>query len=287
MLVSSPSTGRTWLRPGRSDGSLGPRIGGWSGWANLSATVLTDDVSGDGVADAVVRSSTGKLRARPGRGRAWARVAALADDRFASARSAQVVGDWDGDGLGDVIAVRHRRLWLHRGTSTGLASRTGGWAGWRHRDPVTAVGDWTGDDRPDLLARRASGSLWLYPGAGSAGVGAGHLVVSSVGAADLLVDGGRWNDDAWPDVLARRSSGELVLWSGTRSGTLASSRTIATDLGRYDRITGVGDWTRDGHPDLLAHAAATGRLHLLPGAPTGLGRRVVLPLEPLAADNLS
>lgn len=286
VLVTDPTTQLTWVRPGQDDGTLGSRLGGWPGWGSLAGASLLTDVSGDAVADVVLRSDTGTLLVRPGRGQAWARVVARADDSFAGARLAQVAGDWDGDGDGDVVAVRGRRLWLHSGTNGGLSARQGGWTGWRDRDLVTAVGDWTGDGRPDLLARRQSGRLDLFPGAGSAGVGEGQPVAESVGDADLLVDGGLWNDDGQPDVLTRRADGTLWLWPGTTDGTLGDPQRLALDLSRYDRLTGVGDWTGDGHPDLLGHDVATGRLHLLLGSPTGLGARIVLPLAPAPADNL-
>lgn len=286
VLVTDPTTQLTWVRPGQADGTLGFRLGGWAGWATLGGAALLDDVDGDGVADAVLRSAAGTLTVRPGRGKAWVRAAASTNDSWTGARSVQVAGDWDGDGFGDVVAVRGRRLWLHRGTDGGLSAREGGWAGWRDRDLVTAVGDWSGDGRPDLAARRKSGELWLYPGAGLDGVGAGHLIAESVGDADLLADGGRWNGDEQPDVLTRTPNGKLWLWPGAADGTLGTRVRIALNLSRYDRLTGVGDWTGDGHPDLLAHDASTGRLHLLPGTPTGLGAPIVLPLAPSPVDSL-
>ena len=41
--------------------------------------------------------------------------------------------------------------------------------GWDVFDTIVGRGDWNGDGRTDLLARKADGSLWLYPGNGSGG----------------------------------------------------------------------------------------------------------------------
>jgi hypothetical protein len=285
VVVTETRTQLTWVRPGQLDGTLAPPIGGWQSWSTERTVTLLDDADGDDVADAVQRGEAGRLSLRPGRGTAWASRGPGVADTWAGARSAQVVGDWNGDGTGDVIAVRGRRLWLHAGADGGVGEGTGGWLGWRGRDLVTPVGDWTGDGRPDLVARPKSGGLWLYPGRGARGVGTPQPVAGST-AADLVADAGLWNSDREPDLIVRSTDGRLWLRAGQADGTLATRTELAADMSGYDRLTGVGDWTGDGRPDLLAHHVRSGRLHLLAGEPTGLAPRVVLPLPASGVDSL-
>ena len=285
VVVTEARTQLTWVRPGQRDGTLAPPIGGWAGWSTDRPVAVLGDVDGDGVADAVSRGEAGRLSVRPGRGTAWAARGPGVAATWNASRSAQVAGDWDGDGTGDVIAVRGRRLWLHVGAAGGVATRTGGWPGWRGRDLVTAVGDWTGDGRPDLVARPDSGGLWLYPGRGAEGVGTPQPVAGSTNA-DLLADAGLWNADREPDLILRTSDGRLWLRPGQADGTVGARTELAADMSGYDRLTGVGDWTRDGRPDLLGHHASSGRLHLLAGTDTGLAPRIVLPLAASAIHSL-
>ena len=77
--------------------------------------------------------------------------------------------DWSGDGLADVLAVDSReRVLLYRGDGaggwlTGTAEPIG--TGWGVFTAVLSPGDFSGDDRPDLLVRRTGGALLMYPGA--------------------------------------------------------------------------------------------------------------------------
>ena len=95
-------------------------------------------------------------------------------------------GDWNRDGHGDVVTRSGRTglLFLYRGTGTG-----------RFRAPVqmtrngfgsvrllTAVGDYTGDGRPDLLGQPRGGSMRVFPGDGATGFRAGYVAHSALTA---------------------------------------------------------------------------------------------------------
>ena len=113
----------------------------------------------------------GPVRDRPPLVRA---LALAARRRSASGLGAAPArADWSGDTKADVLAVDpDGRLLMYRGTGAG-AFVPGGGAGDRHRlgvfTALLAPGDWSGDGRPDLLARTSDGLLLLYRGNGSGG----------------------------------------------------------------------------------------------------------------------
>jgi hypothetical protein len=81
--------------------------------------------------------------------------------------------DWSGDQKADVLAVDSAgKLLLYRGTGTGAFVPGAGQAigtGWGGFTALLAPGDWSGDGKPDLLARTPDGRLLLYRGNGRAG----------------------------------------------------------------------------------------------------------------------
>jgi hypothetical protein len=185
-------------------------------------------------------------------------------------------GDWNGDGRGDVI-TRSRtsgRMYLYRGTgSGGLRSPVKmGSASYARVRLLAAVGDMTGDGRPDLLGQPAGGAMRIYPGNGATGFRRGYVAHSAISAAQQLGIG-LWDRDGAPDSVLRRRNGTLVLYPGNGPGGLTGGRRIGSVGRRYDWLVAVGDLTGDGRPDLVARSRATGRLWLLPGSSRGFVSR--------------
>ncbi len=180
-------------------------------------------------------------------------------------------GDWDGDGKGDVITrSADGRLHLFRGA-----------AGSRLQAPVlmsqtsfagvgllAAVGDITGDGRPDLMGQPRGGAMRIYPGNGVTGFSGGYVAHAAINAvAQLGV--GLYDGDGSPDSILQGADGTLVLYPGNGPGGLTGGTTVGSVGRGYDRVVAVGDVNGDGRPDLMARARATGRMWLLPGSPQG------------------
>ncbi|OQR63577.1 hypothetical protein B6E66_13100 [Streptomyces maremycinicus] len=168
------------------------------------------------------------------------------------------VGDMTGDGCSDMLSrTTDGKLYRHSGGCTGAylpdAGRTLVGSGWNGFDTVVAADDFTGDDRPDLLARQTTtGYLYLYRsnshGALDPGVrvGTGWRGYTVVGAADVTGDG-------IGDLLARDAGGELWRYDGNGTGGFEPRTLVFRDWGAgRNAIVAVGDVTGDGFPDLVS-----------------------------------
>jgi hypothetical protein len=192
--------------------------------------------------------------------------------RFPHANLVLNAGDWDGDGRGDLItrSARSGLLHLYRGVAGGhlrapvLMSRTS-----FGRDRLlAAVGDMTGDGRPDLMGQPVGGAMRIFPGNGATGFHGGYVAHSAISAISQL-GVGFYNGDGSPDSVLRRSDGTLVLYPGNGPGGLTGGTRIGSAGRNYDWVVSVGDITGDRRPDLVARAAVTHRMWLLPGSRDG------------------
>jgi len=136
-----------------------PRVIG-SGWQVMDALVGPGDWDGDGNPDLLARVRTdGTLRLYPGNGRGGFLRPRVVGTGWAGMRLISGVGDWNGDGAPDLIAVTTSgaaRLYPGDG-SGGFRSRvnlTGSWSGYT---AIVGVGDATWDTRVDVIAVRSDG----------------------------------------------------------------------------------------------------------------------------------
>jgi hypothetical protein len=188
-------------------------------------------------------------------------------------------GDWDGDGHGDVItrSARSGRLFLFRGNGTGhfAAPRLLSRASFARVRMLSAVGDYTGDGRPDLLGQRVGWSMRVYPGRGLPGLRHSYVAHAPVSGSQQL-GVGLWTGDGAPDSVVRRSNGALTLYPGNGPGGLTGGSRVGSIGPSYDWVLAVGDLTGDGRTDVVARGRASGRLYYFAGTSTGFGGRHAL-----------
>ncbi|KRV51425.1 ATP/GTP-binding protein [Wenjunlia vitaminophila] len=157
LIAREAATGKLWLYPGTGTGSLGSRqLIGSGGWNSMRHITALGDLTGDGRSDLVaVEKATGKLYLYPGTSTGKLGPRTLIGSGGWNAMNALVgMGDTNGDRRPDLYAreAATGKLWLYPGTSTGrLGSRTLiGSGGWNAMANFIAVGDSSGDGRPDL-----------------------------------------------------------------------------------------------------------------------------------------
>ena len=252
----------------------------------FGARQLRTDLGGSPSPDAILRDSSTKralvVRFPDGGSGAPTLVRTALDLRGVAAIFN--AGDWNDDGIGDVVArlgrSGGRRLVLYAGQpeQDGVP---------RFSPPVdmridtsslrrlTPVGDLTGDGRPDLVALDSARALRVLPGDGRTGFGVGYPLR---GAGQPAFGIGLWDRDGSPD-LAERRGGSLYLLRGNGPGFATTTTTRVGDVAGFNRLRVSADVTGDGRADLLARRRASDRLWLLPSAGQGLGAPRELPVQ--------
>ncbi|KQX57877.1 MULTISPECIES: VCBS repeat-containing protein [unclassified Streptomyces] len=128
-------------------------------------------------------------------------------------------GDLNGDGSGDLLARdRSGNLYLYPTTVTGsaLRARTLVSGGWQTYNWFFGAGDYTNDGRNDLLARTTTGTLYLFPGTGSATKPFQGRIKLGEGfnAYAKLVATGDLTGDGKGDFVAATPGGDLYRFDG-------------------------------------------------------------------------
>ncbi len=205
-----------------------------TGWSTTDQVLTPGDFTSDTVPDLITRRTDGTLLLHPGSGDATFGAALSLGRGWNMFDVLFTPGDFTGDGRPDVIGRKpDGTLWLYTGNGsawwTGSARRIN--AGWGIFDTVFSPGDFTGDGRPDLIARKPDGTLWLYAGNGRGGfagsgrkIGNGWQMFTSVFAA------GDTNRDGYSDLLGVTEAGGLRSYRGNGRGGWASGG--GQDIGR-------------------------------------------------------
>ena len=252
------------VRTGRTRSTFGETLGWFSGaqhWTKVSAGQMAGGTTADFVGvdptkhDLVVMAHNG-LR----------NVARTYTTNLKLPNASMVlnVGDWNGDGNGD-LAVRDTdgdRLVLYPGHGNGTyAKGVVMSSGWKSFVRLAAVGDVTGDKRPDIVGQVADGPVTIFPSAGHAKFQSPILAPSSMQTFNR-VGSGPWKPGSMPAASVYGPGGAFVP-AGGRHGRISSA---------WNWIVGPGDVNGDGRNDLIARDA-DGTLWLLPGTTTWVGTK--------------
>jgi hypothetical protein len=220
----------------------GSGSGGWdgttvasSGWAADDALVTLGDFTGDGIPDVGRIRSDGTFELLNGTG-AGTYATTATSIGFGWGIFDAVIGglDFNGDGKTDVIGrTSAGTLMLYRGNGAG--GWTGGSTvigkGWSSMNVITNAGDFNGDGKTDVIARRTNGTLWLYPTTGTGSWGTPRQIGSGWGSFTAVFSPGDFDGSGKPDVLVRRSDGSLVLYRGNGKGGWGATSVVGSGWG--------------------------------------------------------
>lgn len=221
--------------------------GGWKGtstlradWADQKRLIPLGDFDGDQWADVASIDSSGRLMLWSGDGKGGLQAARQVGQGWD--RTATVVGriDFDGDRRRDIL-MRDAggALLLYRGDGKGGLSGSGQriGVGWGIFDQVLSAGDFDGDGRSDLIARRADdGALWLYPTDGAGGWLAPRQIGTGWGQMTALLSVGDFDGDGASDLIARTATGDLFLYRGDGRGGWRGSKKIGVGWASFSAL---------------------------------------------------
>ncbi|MGQ4328249.1 FG-GAP repeat domain-containing protein [Streptomyces hayashii] len=219
-----------WPSDGKVTTAKRTRIG--TGWQVYNQIEAVGDLAGSPTGDVVARDASGALWMYQGRGDGGFAARVKVGAGWQIYKKLTGGGDLDGDGRSDLLATDASGvLWLYKGTgssSAPFAARVRLGAGWQIYNQITAVGDIAGTTAGDLVARDASGVLWLYQGDGAGNFSARVRIGSGWNAFSHLVGAGDVTADGRPDLVAHGPNGTFV-YRSTGSTTAPFSR-LTTDL---------------------------------------------------------
>lgn len=264
--------GTLWIYPNDASGSANPwpsRFSAGTGW-NTVDKILAGDVTGDGRPDLLARnpsSGAGTLYVYPNNGSVtsnpWTQSPIWSGSGWNLAQTMSL-DDVNGDDRPDIVARDSTGTLLvypHNGsTSTNFWTSIvfGSAAGWNTSDRLS-MADVTGDGHPDVIARDASGGLWIHPWqsstAGSMWSAANRYAAGDgFGfAGDLVV--GDIDGDGKPELVAQvAKSGDLWVLPNNNAATGNPWPTrvgAGTDWGFASQLL-LGDVNGDHLQDLLA-----------------------------------
>ncbi|WP_317452988.1 N-acetylmuramoyl-L-alanine amidase [Streptomyces sp. CBMA29] len=197
------------------------------GWQIFNAITAMTALRADGTGDLVARDASGVLWYYQGSGKPSAPFKARLKTGPGWNVYNMIIGarDLNGDGKADLIGRdASGNLWYYQGSgnpAAPFATKVKIGPGWNAYNLLVSTGDITGDGKADLIARDASGVLWLYKGTGIATgpyapkvqIGPGWNAYNTlVGASDL-------NGDGKGDLVARDSAGNLWYYQGRGTAT--------------------------------------------------------------------
>ena len=174
-------------------------------------------------------------------------------------------GDLTGDRIADVLAVTTAgSAYLFKGNGKGglLPGRTLLSQTWSAYTDVLTPGDWTGDGKPDLLARKANGELWLLAGNGKSGfTGSWRRIGTGWQMYTQMIPPGDVTGDGRVDLLGRTPAGKLYLYRGTGVATATATGykpgvVVSSGWQVYNTVFSTGDLTGDGGADLIGRTPA-------------------------------
>lgn len=235
-VVAQNAQGNVVVYRGNGRGGWNGTVTASSGWEARDKLVTLGDFTGDGVSDVGRVGADGAFELLKGTGAGTYGAPSVIGSGWGS--YGRIVGgiDFDGDRRTDVLAVTSSgSLVLHRGSGSGsfTGSPRAVGSGWSGFTAVFYAGDFNGDTRGDVIARKKDGTLWLYPTMGNGSWGTAKKIGQGWGGMTAVFSPGDFDGSGKPDVLARRSDGTLVLYRGNGVGGWGTRSVIGSSWSSF------------------------------------------------------
>jgi hypothetical protein len=225
-----------------------------------SIGLLRNDYNRDGISDLVgVRDSDGCLARWRGTGNGGFTYIGDAGCGWDSYHSLTGLGDFNRDGVGDLVAVRETDGCLARWRGNGAFGFTyiGDYGcGWDQYHALGGPGDINGDGIADLIAvRNSDGCVARWLGTGGGGFTNISDLICNWPTPSHFEGVGDINADGRADVIGLGANGCIITFLGDgRGGFYASATSCDLPQGSLTTAVGMGDVNRDGLGDFVASA---------------------------------
>ncbi|MET9511065.1 VCBS repeat-containing protein [Streptomyces flavidovirens] len=202
-----------------------------TGWQIYNQIEAAGNLAGVPAGDVVARDTSGVLWMYLGKGDGTFATRVKVGSGWQIYNKITGGSDLNGDKRPDLLATDTSGvLWLYKGTgssSAPFATRVKVGSGWQIYNQITAVGNIAGSTAGDLVARDASGVLWLYQGKGDGTFATRVKVGSGWNRFSHLVGAGDLTGDGRPDLIGYGRDGTFV-YRSTGSTTAPFSRQTTT-----------------------------------------------------------
>ncbi|MFE0649275.1 FG-GAP repeat domain-containing protein [Streptomyces sp. NPDC059534] len=208
-----------------------PRVKVGAGWNTYNLIESAGNIAGAPAGDVLARDTAGVLWSFLGKGDGTFANRVKVGPGWGVYNKMAAGSDLTGDGKADMVATDTAGvLWLYKGTggwNAPYSGRTKIGPGWGVYNQLAATGNIAGGPAGDLVARDASGVLWLYQGKGD-GTFAGRVRIGGGwNGYSQLVGVGDANNDGRPDLVAYGAAGTHV-FLGTGSWSAPFTRSLTS-----------------------------------------------------------
>lgn len=231
--------------------------------ASSARAFVSPDLTGDGVADMVEVSAAGVVSVVPGHasgviGGRWITSPAKL---FAHTTMLTAVGDLNGDRFNDLVGRDSVTGWpvVFRGNGKGHFTRhtLSHGPALNKINLLAGTGDVTGDGKNDLIARGASGALWILTGDGAGGFTKVLKAWGNWSQYKSITGYGDYTGDGIGDLIVRYPNGASAIRAGTGKGSFVQALGSFPRTASYGSVLGGVQLVGNAYPDLLVRKGST------------------------------